>query len=77
MSGKKYDGAYVPADGTYGLRLELKGKHFVLLWRNSPVLETKFTVSDDGSFKLSDSELRYCSLVNDLGHSPSKKYDIK
>lgn len=58
MSGKKYDGAYVPADGTYGLRLELKGKHFVLLWRNSPVLETKFTVSDDGSFKLSDSELR-------------------
>ena len=61
MSKKKYDGAYVPADGSYGLRLELKGKHFALLWRNSPVLETKFTVDEDGVFELSDNELRHTS----------------
>ena len=48
MSGIKLDGAYVPADGSYGLRLEISGSSFLLLWRNSPVLDTKFKTAAEG-----------------------------
>lgn len=46
------NGAYIPADGSYGLRLEITGNRFLLLWRNYPVLDTTFTVSekDSGTF---------------------------
>ena len=58
MSGTKLDGAYIPADGSYGLRLELEGSRFLLLWRNSPVLDTKYKLNADGELSLKENGLR-------------------
>ena len=55
------DGAYIPADHSYGLRLELTGDRFLMLWRNSPVLDTAFTLREEGGrlwFELADINLR-------------------
>lgn len=58
---KNIDGAYVPADHSYGLRLEITGNRFLMLWRNSPVMDTTFTLREDGerlTFELADINLR-------------------
>ena len=58
---KNMDGAYIPADHTYGLRLELTGDRFLMLWRNSPVMDTTFTLREEGEkliFELADINLR-------------------
>ena len=54
---EKLDGAYILADGSYGLRLELTGSRFLLLWRNSPVLDTRYSF-EGGKLIPEDNGLR-------------------
>ena len=44
------DGAWQPDN--YGTRVEIAGDKIVILWRSAPVLETKFTVSQEGRKKV-------------------------
>ena len=44
--GPRLEGAWQPDD--YGTRVEITGDTLLLLWRNAPVLETKFSVSREG-----------------------------
>ena len=46
LVGPKLEGAWQPDD--YGTRVEIKGDTMLVLWRNVPVLETKFSVSHEG-----------------------------
>ena len=49
--GPRLEGAWQPDD--YGTRIEITGDTMLILWRNAPVLETKFTVSrEDGKYVL-------------------------
>ena len=46
ICGPKLEGAWQPDD--FGTRVEITGDTMLVLWRNAPVLETKFTVSGEG-----------------------------
>lgn len=48
--GASLDGAWQPDN--YGTRVEIMGDKIVILWRSAPVLETKFTVSQEGAKKV-------------------------
>lgn len=59
---------YWEEPGVIGTRIEITGKSIVILWRNSPVLETKFTVielKDKTLLHLKHSGLRYAGAVTD------------
>jgi len=66
MGKTAFEGAYIPADGSYGLRLELTGERFLPLWRNAPVLDTTFTVSEkDGKVLLIPEETGLRSRISE------------
>lgn len=48
--GASLDGAWQPDN--YGTRVEIAGDKIVVLWRSAPVLETMFTVSQEGKRKV-------------------------
>ena len=63
--------------GVIGTRIEISGKNIVILWRNSPVLETKFTVvelKDKILLHLKKSGLRYSGTVTDYATVMSLTY---
>lgn len=48
--GTSLDGAWQPDN--YGTRVEIEGDKMIILWRSAPVLETKFTVSQEDKKKV-------------------------
>ena len=55
------DGAW-EEKGVIGIRIEINGSHIVVLWRNSPVLDTKFQLvegENEKELKLKKNGLRY------------------
>ena len=56
-----------------GTRIEITGKSLVILWRNSPLLETKYTLidmKDKTLIRLKKSGLRYPGAVTDYAAVP-------
>ena len=56
------------APGDYGTRIEIEGDRFLVLWRNSPVLNTTFSVKEDKDgcvVLLKDKGLRYQGASSD------------